>query len=53
MCRSTDEVVLTTILKIFVCYSLPAKPEDSCYLDMRSGLLHFAESIIKSVIIYD
>lgn len=50
MCSSQDEVVLTTILKIFVCYSLPVKREESCYGDMRSGLLHFADSVVKSVV---
>ena len=52
MCSSTDEVVLTTILKIFVCYSLPAKREDNCYRDMRTGLLHFADSVVKSVNVF-
>ena len=49
MCSSKDEEELTTILKIFVGYSLPAKREDNCYRDMRNGLLHFADSIVKSV----
>lgn len=46
---SKDETVLTLILKIFVCYSLPIKSEDACYTDMRNGLLRFADSLIKTV----
>ena len=43
--------ILLPILKIFVCYTLPIKPDDSCYQELRIALLRFLEAFISNVYI--
>lgn len=51
ICRSQENPsVLLTILKIFVCYTLPIKQDDSCYQELRIGLLRFLEAFISNVL---
>ena len=49
--RSSTEntVLLLTILKIFVCYTLPIKEDDSCYKEMRIAELRFLDVFIANV----
>ena len=44
-----DTVLLLTILKIFVCYTLPIKEDDSCYKEMRAAELRFLDVFIANV----
>ena len=47
-----DPSTLMILLKIFVCYTLPLKKDDSCYNELRIGLLRFAESFISNVVTF-
>ena len=46
---SEDTLLLTTILKIFVCYTLPIREDDSCYKEVRSAQLRFLDVFIHNV----
>ena len=48
---SEDTLLLTTILKIFVCYTLPIREDDSCYKEMRSAQLRFLDVFIHNVFV--
>lgn len=48
---ANDNSLLVNLLKIFVCYTLPIKKDDSCYSNLRMGQLRFLESFISNVYI--
>lgn len=48
--RSSSNVpLMMTLLKIFICYSLPLSPDASCYQEMREGQRTFLQSLITQV----
>lgn len=44
-----NEDIMMVLLKIFVCYTLPLKRDDSCYKDLHMGLLRFLEAFLANV----
>ena len=46
---SENTALMTAILKIFICYTLPLTKDASCYENIRQGQLKFLDVFIQQV----